>query len=79
MSRTFPSLPLTSNPGLAFACPCVLTLSVLPYSKKHSAETDELRCLEAKHTADCFARSPALMAATSKCLDAEAPKGKVCS
>lgn len=50
-----------------FACPhlCVPALHVLEYSKKHSAGSDELKCLGAKHTADCFTLSEALMAVTS--------------
>lgn len=79
ISRTFKSLPVTSSPRFASTCLHVLTLYVLQYSKKHSAESDELKCLEAKQTEDCFALSLAIMAVTSKCTEADAPEeGKVC-
>lgn len=79
ISRTFKSLPVTSNPRFASTCLHVLTLYILQYSKKHSADADEPKCLEAKHTEDCFALSLAIMAVTSKCTEADAPKeeGKV--
>lgn len=79
ISRTFKSLPVTSNPKFASTCLRVLTPCTLQYSKKHSADSDELKCLEAKHPEDCFALSPAVMAVTSKSTEADAPKGgKVC-
>jgi len=80
ISKTFKSLPVTSNPRFASTCLHVLTLYALQYSKKHSADSDELKCLEAKHTEGCFVLSPAIMAVTSKRTEADAPKeeGKVC-
>lgn len=78
--RTFKSVPVTSNPRFASTRLCVLTLYIHQYSKKHSADSDEPKRLEAKHTGDCFALSLAVMAVASKCTEADAPKegGKVC-
>lgn len=80
ISRTFKSLPVTSNPRFASTRLRVLTLYVHQYSKKHSADSDEPKRLEAKHTGDCFALSLAIMAVASKCTEADAPKEerKVC-